>query len=289
MDKSYYCRVLGVGEDASVQQIKKAYEERVKRLKSGDYADDSEYVSRKLGEAAYAYRVLLGGEVPSAKEGRKRSNASKNAAATKSAAGETLKKKAGKTVESVTGSKEAKSVAGIVFSIIIAVASLAIGSCDSSPTPEYNYDDTAYMEANSQAVERVLERSREYDFYGNLDGSSTVSDGEINWEIENDEEVVGELWGFNQDLSYALGIEGLSYGIDFYSGVEDYYYRISDYEVSLMLAEMMGAPAFEDIARMGNEYRGEAILDYRDYMVFLIDTAENQTDEICGPPVEYYY
>ena len=289
MDKSYYCRVLGVREDASVQQIKQAYEERVKRLKSGDYADDSEYVSRKLGEAAYAYRVLLGGEVPSAKEGRKRSNASKNAAATKSAAGETLKKKAGKTVESVTGSKEAKSVAGIVFSIIIAVASLAIGSCDSSPTPEYNYDDTAYMEANSQAVERVLERSMEYDFYGNLDGSSTVSDGEINWEIENDEEVVGELWGFNQDLSYALGIEGLSYGIDFYSGVEDYYYRISDYEVSLMLAEMMGAPAFEDIAGMVNEYRGEAILDYRDYMVFLIDTAENQTDEICGPPVEYYY
>ena len=209
MDKSYYCRVLGVREDASVQQIKQAYEERVKRLKSGDYADDSEYVSRKLGEAAYAYRVLLGGEVPSAKEGRKRSNASKNAAATKSAAGETLKKKAGKTVESVTGSKEAKSVAGIVFSIIIAVASLAIGSCDSSPTPEYNYDDTAYMEANSQAVERVLERSMEYDFYGNLDGSSTVSDGEINWEIENDEEVVGELWGFNQDLSYALGIEGI--------------------------------------------------------------------------------
>ena len=289
MDKSYYCRVLGVGEDASVQQIKQAYEERVKRLKSGDYADDSEYVSRKLGEAAYAYRVLLGGEVPSAKEGRKRSNASKNAATTKSAAGETLKKKAGKTVESITGSKEAKSVAGIVFSIIIAVASLAIGSCDSSPTPEYNYDDTAYMEANSQAVERVLERSMEYDFYGNLDGSSTVSDGEINWEIENDEEVVGELWGFNQDLSYALGIEGLSYGIDFYSGVEDYYYRISDYEVSLMLAEMMGAPAFEDIAGMVNEYRGEAILDYRDYMVFLIDTAENQTDEICGPPVEYYY
>ena len=42
MDKSYYCRVLGVGEDASVQQIKKAYEERVKRLKSPDYADDSE-------------------------------------------------------------------------------------------------------------------------------------------------------------------------------------------------------------------------------------------------------
>ena len=289
MDKSYYCRVLGVGEDASVQQIKQAYEERVKRLKSGDYADDSEYVSRKLGEAAYAYRVLLGGEVPSAKEGRKSSNASKNAATTKSAAGETLKKKAGKTVESITGSKEAKSVAGIVFSIIIAVASLAIGSCDSSPTPEYNYDDTAYMEANSQAVERVLERSMEYDFYGNLDGSSTVSDGEINWEIENDEEVVGELWGFNQDLSYALGIEGLSYGIDFYSGVEDYYYRISDYEVSLMLAEMMGAPAFEDIAGMVNEYRGEAILDYRDYMVFLIDTAENQTDEICGPPVEYYY
>ena len=205
MDKSYYCRVLGVREDASIQQIKQAYEERVKRLKSPDYADDSEYVSRKLGEAAYAYRVLLGAEAPSTKQRknhydklkdsmekdettgggktlrkvRKSSgaigDASKNVAATVSAAGEKLKENAEETLGRVVNSKEAKSAMGIVFSIIIAVVSLAVGACESDSTPEYSYEDTAYMESSRQAVERILNRSGEYDFFGHLDGSNPVT------------------------------------------------------------------------------------------------------------------
>ena len=285
MDKSYYCRVLGVREDASVQQIKQAYEERVKRLKSGDYADDSEYVSRKLGEAAYAYRVLLGGEVPSAKEGRKRSNASKNAATTKSAAGETLKKKAGKTVESVTGSKEAKSVAGIVFSIIIAVASLAIGSCDSSPTPEYSYEDTAYMESSRQAVERILNRSGEYDFFGHLDGSNPVPDEKIEWEITDD--ISEQLWDLNLDLCSALDINNLQDAMGWYMDDENYYYNVPDYEISQRLAEIMGAPAFEEVAGMTVTDSDSVITDYSDYMTFLINIAWEQTELICGEPVDY--
>ena len=70
MDKNYYYRILGVREDATAQQIKQGYEERVKRLKSPDYADDPEYVDRKLGEAAYAYRALLGGKAPSSDKQR---------------------------------------------------------------------------------------------------------------------------------------------------------------------------------------------------------------------------
>ena len=287
MDKSYYCRVLGVREDASVQQIKQAYEEWVKRLKSGDYADDSEYVSRKLGEAAYAYRALLGGEVPSAKEGRKRSNASKNAATTKSAAGETLKKKAGKTVESITGSKEAKSVAGIVFSIIIAVASLAIGSCDSSPTPEYSYEDTAYMESSRQAVERILNRSEEYDFFGHLDGSVPVPEEKIEWEITY--EIRDKLWGLNIDLCSALDIQSLPDAVGWYMDDDDYYYEASDYEISQLLAEIMGAPIFEEVAGMTVTDTDVVITDYCDYMQFLIEIAGEQTDGICGATVEYSY
>ena len=287
MDKSYYCRVLGVREDASVQQIKQAYEERVKRLKSGDYADDSEYVSRKLGEAAYAYRVLLGGEVPSAKEGRKRSNASKNAATTKSAAGETLKKKVGKTVESVTGSKEAKSVAGIVFSIIIAVASLAIGSCDSSLTPEYSYEDSAYMESSRQAVERILNRSEEYDFFGHLDDSVPVPEEKIEWEITY--EIRDKLWGLNIELCSALDIQSLSDAVGWYMDDDDYYYEASDYEISQLLAEIMGAPIFEEVAGMTVTDTDVVITDYCDYMQFLIEIAGEQTDGICGATVEYSY
>lgn len=141
MDKKYYYRVLGVKEAATAQQIKQGYEERVKRLKSPDYADDPEYVDRKLKEAAYAYRVLLGAEIPSAKRpsvkqvpvkrSKKEHDSSPKITETVSDAGNKLKKNAGKTLDRITDSKEAKSVLGVIFSLIIAVASMAISSCDS--------------------------------------------------------------------------------------------------------------------------------------------------------------
>ena len=173
MDKSYYYRILGVRADATAQQIKQAYEERVKRLKSPDYADDPEYADRKLKEAAEAYRVVLGGSAPSAEKQRKKSyeklkdsmekgetsrstkprrtvrdasqNAAADVAAQVSAAGKKLKKKAGKTFDSVNDSKEAKSALGIAVSVLIAVISLAAGSCDTYSSPDYAYEDTAYM------------------------------------------------------------------------------------------------------------------------------------------------
>ena len=56
------------------------------------------------------------------------------------------------------------------------------------------------------------------------------------------------------------------------------YYLCSDYEISQLLAEIMGAPAFEEVAGMTNKYSNELILDYGAYMIFLIDVADNQTD-----------
>ena len=315
MDKSYYCRVLGVREDASVQQIKQAYEERVKRLKSPDYADDSEYVSRKLGEAAYAYRVLLGAEAPSSKQRknhydklkdsmekdettgggktlrkvRKSSgaigDASKNVAATVSAAGEKLKENAEETLGRVVNSKEAKSAMGIAFSIIIAVVSLAVGACESDLTPEYSYEDTAYMESSRQAVERILNRSGEYDFFGHLDGSNHVPDEKIEWEITDD--ISEQLWALNLDLCSALDINNLQDAMGWYMDDENYYYNVPDYEISQRLAEIMGAPAFEEVAGMTVTDSDSVITDYSDYMTFLINVAWEQTELICGEPVDY--
>lgn len=313
MDKSYYCRVLGVREDASIQQIKQAYEERVKRLKSPDYADDSEYVSRKLGEAAYAYRVLLGAEAPSTKQRknhydklkdsmekdettgggktlrkvRKSSgaigDASKNVAATVSAAGEKLKENAEETLGRVVNSKEAKSAMGIVFSIIIAVVSLAVGACESEPTPEYTYENTD-MELNRQAVERILDRSEEYDFFGHLDGSNPVPDEKIEWEITDD--ISEQLWPLNLDLCSALDINNLQDAMGWYMDDENYYYNVPDYEISQRLAEIMGAPAFEEVAGMTVTDSDLVITDYSDYMTFLINVAWEQTELICGVPVD---
>ena len=315
MDKSYYCRVLGVREDASIQQIKQAYEERVKRLKSPDYADDSEYVSRKLGEAAYAYRVLLGAEAPSSKQRKNHydklkdsmekdettgggktlrkvrksggaiGDASKNVAATVSAAGEKLKVNAEETLGRVVNSKEAKSAMGIAFSIIIAVVSLAVGACESDSTPEYSYEDTAYMESSRQAVERILNRSGEYDFFGHLDGSNPVPDEKIEWEITDD--VSEQLWDLNLDLCSALDINNLQDAIGWYMDDENYYYNVPDYEISQRLAEIMGAPAFEEVAGMTVTDSDSAITDYSEYMIFLINIAWEQTDYICGEPVAY--
>ena len=316
MDKNYYYRILGVREDATAQQIKQGYEERVKRLKSPDYADDPEYVDRKLGEAAYAYRALLGGKAPSSDKQRKKgyekmkdsmekdetsggakhferartsgrtvSDASKNAATAINAAGTRLKDKAARTVSSVSDSKEAKSALGIALSVLLAVVSLAIGSCDTYSSPDYSYEDTAYMESNRQAVERILNRSEEYDFFGHLDDSNPVPDEKIEREITD--EISEELWGLNMDLCSALDIHSLMYAVGWYMDDENYYYNASDYEISLLLAEIMGAPTFEEVAGMTVTDTDWIITDYIDYMRFLRDIAWEQTDLICGEPVDY--
>ena len=68
MDKRYYYRVLGLPEGAGIAQIKAGYEKTVRKLKSPDYADDPEYVAKKLDQARHAYSVLTGGSLPATKE-----------------------------------------------------------------------------------------------------------------------------------------------------------------------------------------------------------------------------
>ncbi len=283
MDRKYYCRILGVKDGATDEDIKRAYEERKKRLRSSDYSDEPEYVEQKLKELDEAYRILTGNTVPispsrkqiKGSNGRKPSRRYEH----------TFKDRPAK-VE--INSKGIKSAIAAVVSVILAIASVSISSCDTqAPDYDYDYDDLTYMEANGQAVERVLNREEEYNFFGNLDGSYTVPDDMINWEFEEDDEIMDELWSLNQDLAYSLGISSLSYAIDSYTGIEDYYYEISDYDISQMLTDIMGAPYFEDVAGLMNMYSGEIILDYESYIRFLTDVAYNQTDEICGEPVTY--
>lgn len=53
MDRSF--AILGIREDATKQQVKEAYERRMKKLKTADYADDPEYAARKIAELRQAY------------------------------------------------------------------------------------------------------------------------------------------------------------------------------------------------------------------------------------------
>lgn len=53
--------ILGVREDACKEEIKQAYERRLKKYKSDDYADDPEYVRKKIAELKEAYNIAYGG------------------------------------------------------------------------------------------------------------------------------------------------------------------------------------------------------------------------------------
>lgn len=61
MDKRYYCRLLGITkEDPTQKEIKEAYQERIFKLNSAEYADDREYARKKIKQAEMAYKVLTG-------------------------------------------------------------------------------------------------------------------------------------------------------------------------------------------------------------------------------------
>ncbi len=64
MDRAEYYRILGIQQGASRAQIDRAYNERMKRLRSSDFADEREYADRKLRELKYAYSVVAGGAAP---------------------------------------------------------------------------------------------------------------------------------------------------------------------------------------------------------------------------------
>lgn len=50
-----YFSLLGLREDAGKDDVKAAYERRVRKYKSSDYDDDPEYVRKKLAELKEAY------------------------------------------------------------------------------------------------------------------------------------------------------------------------------------------------------------------------------------------
>lgn len=64
MDRKDYYRILGVRPGSTRTEIDKAYNERMKRLRSLDFEDEREYADRKMRELKYAYSVVVGGAPP---------------------------------------------------------------------------------------------------------------------------------------------------------------------------------------------------------------------------------
>ena len=62
----------GVRPGSTRTEIDKAYNERMKRLRSLDFEDEREYADRKMRELKYAYSVVVGGAPPVSARHQKR-------------------------------------------------------------------------------------------------------------------------------------------------------------------------------------------------------------------------
>ncbi|MBQ4649624.1 MAG: hypothetical protein IJB73_02860 [Firmicutes bacterium] len=325
MDKKYYYRALGLQQGATNQQIKKAFESRMARLSSPDYADDPEYVAKKMSQAKYAYSVLMGSAAPMTKAQRKKNyecykddiednrdadhfiekhgRRMKNLDASVAAA--SAKQKLKDTFGNLAANSEIelpKGMGKIIAAVVIAVIPLLISLAGnlvgdafdySSSEPDYSVSveaenaDKEYVMDNIEAVDRILTRDMEYDFFGSLTYPDVEVFDDVEWELSD--ETYGQLWSMNDNLAHAMGIDSVYDMITYLTGDEDAFWNNDDQMISYYMVELMGAPGFSDIAGMENMYTGEVVLTYADYMEFLIITAEIQTDEICSMPAVDYY
>ncbi|MBR5229484.1 MAG: hypothetical protein IKW01_01405 [Firmicutes bacterium] len=302
MDRNYYYRVLGLRPGATNEAIKKAYNSRMARLASPDYADDPEYVAKKAAQAKHAYAVLMGNAAPLTKMQHKSVYECYKDDIEDNRDSDHFKKghKIVANVENIIkNSMLSKKLAGIIAVLIIAVIPVSIaavgslvGSIFDYVSPDYpastQSEQEEYVQDNIDAVRRVMARDMEYDFWGSLMYPAEDIDAEnIEWDLSSGTE--NQLWDLNRELAFAMDIESVPDMIGYLTGNDDAYFEFNDYTISEYMVGLMGAPAFSDIAGMGNTYTGEVILNYADYMNFLIMTAEIQTDEICSiPAVDYY-
>ena len=284
MDRNYYYRVLGVRSDATPAQIRNAYNNRMARLDSADFADEPEYARRKKEQATQAYKVLMG-VAPAATAAQKESRFEKlkdrierregfddddfdepNRSKIKFSLPKiNLKKRAYNT----TGDKAKLIIAGSLATVLITVIGLVsaiIGVVDDS-TYDYDYE-SAYMAEIEDAEDACLY----FDYYERLD-SSTISknQGNIDWDCGIEEYAEEPLFTDMLDVLYWFDIYGTEEFFEYVTGDSEYYYSHDDYECASTLAAWMMAPAFEDIAGATSEYNKEPILSMADYMEFLED------------------
>lgn len=70
MNRTDAYRILGLREGAARQEIKRAYDERMRKYRTSDYQDEPEYAQRKMREVKYAYSILTGGTESTDKQQR---------------------------------------------------------------------------------------------------------------------------------------------------------------------------------------------------------------------------
>ena len=368
MDKRHYYRILGLSEGATAAQIKQAYSKQMTKLKSPDYADDPEYVARKMDQIRHAYSVLVGGAAPATKAqkearfekwkdaedagedgieklkrkferhvktcepetdlaaglqglkdkvsevlkdsginlggsalGRERSESGRTSGSSRS--GNRTKKTIYMSPDEERRAADKDRSAKLAKIIVIAVVGLSLfssvitacGALIMNIADELSYDmatpEYAVQEVPAEGMldpevenwmDHIVKNCHLYDFYGNLDlGEQENFLYQVEW--EPGESTMDEIWSAMTDLAYYLGIYSNSDITWYLTGDENFYWETDDFGNAAMMTLLMNPPEYEEIAGGINLYRDEVILDYADYLRFLADVAEDQTEAVMGP------
>lgn len=285
MDKNYYYRVLGVKKDATAQQIKKAYDDRIARLNSADYADDAAYVKKKKMQAAEAYRVLTGESRPVSKDQHEaRFEMFKDHLENK----EGFKKEKQPAEDDFTN--KCKNVAVKIFPdldgvikkaetikpgtvITLIIVGVVVLSAISSIIMEFTYDPYAHIQDDyiyGEEIEQALEDCYTLPYYSMLDLSTreaaqkdvVLSESAYDYD---DEEMSNAIF----DILWELDIYDVNEFFGYTLGDEGFFSENSNYVCAQNLISWIGAPDFEEIAGATSQYDHELILTMNDYLDYL--------------------
>ena len=278
MDRNYYYRVLGVRSDATPAQIKAAYNSRMARLDSADFADEPEYARRKKAQATQAYKVIMGA-APAATADQKERRFEKHKDRIERMEGFDVddekpkfkfsmpKIDLGRKAVATTADKAKLTVAGTAITIMIAVIGLFSAIGDLVADNDYSIDN---YENLYEDIYEAQENFIYYDYYEMLD-TETMEDNisDIAWD-DGVAEYGGHINDLTMDVLWWVGIYEDPYVFfEYYTGIENYYGDNDDYRCATVVIEWIGAPSFEEIAGSTNLYNGEEILSLTDYMEYL--------------------
>lgn len=280
MDRHYYYRLLGLTCEATSSQIKKAYELRMAKLDSPDYADDPEYRQKKKAEATMAYRILMGNAPVPTKSSKKNGfEKFKDALERKEEIDddcdvcideddkpsfkdrfESTLKKPSKKKPFNTINIDKKTVTSVVVSAftLITCISTIVAAVAGDSEPDFTDYEILQSEVIYVDYDENLNYAQKADYAAKVD----YNEG-------NDEYGDSDTYYATRDVLGALDVDDAN---EFFYYITDDEYYFQDYDDKTCadtMIEWIGAPDFSEVAGAENCYTGERILDHADYLWYL--------------------
>lgn len=275
MNDRYYYRILGIAsENPTPQQIKKAYEQRIAKLKSADYSDDKEYANKKMREAAEAYRKLTG-QAPTSSVKRPHQKTASTGLKEKAKG---YKKELLDEVGKFKNGRE-KPPAAVLIAIIVAVViggGVISGAVDvisdnfdkNASIIDFNFDSDA--EVDEAAIDEMAVLGSNTDYYSGVDFSDAADYyGSVDWGEGIGEYGNEEIFNGICDILEKFEIYNVTGFFGYITGESEFYSERDDYDCASVLIEWMQAPNFEAMAGARDLYNERPILTISEYLNYL--------------------